>query len=57
MTEVNSQTQRSPSGFPSSALQVRKDVNELLAEEGSGLGWTRALGEHVLVQRTHDRGS
>lgn len=50
MTEVNSQTRRSPSGFPGSALQVRKDLNELLAEEGSGLGWTRAPGEHVLVQ-------
>lgn len=49
VTEVNSQTQRRPTGFPGPALQVKKDLNELPAEEGRGL--RQAPEEDVLVQR------
>lgn len=54
MMKVNSQAQRSLSGFPSSGLQARKDLNELLAKDRSGPWQTQALGgslrERVVVQ-------
>lgn len=61
MTEVNSRAQRSPSGFPSSALQARKDLNELPAKRGVAYGGQEhqgtATGSTCWCSEATDRGS